>query len=210
MPAGRTDGRRERGDRTRRAIAVRAAELASVHGLEGVSLARAAADLGVSKSGVQAAFQTKQDLQLAAVAAASDIFMERVVTRAMSAPPGARRLRALAAAWLDYVEQRVFPGGCFMVATLAEFDSRPGPVRDALASARARWLDLLGAEAAVAEAAGELHGLPPDLVAFDIDSVLAAANVARNMTGSSAPLSLARQLLDLRLAAADIDPLGDH
>ena len=120
-----SDGRRRRGDRTRRAVAAEAAALASIDGLAGTTLGRLAEALGMTKSSVQAAYRTKEELQVAAVAAATDIFVDAVVTPALSRPEGLSRLLALVDLWLSYVERRVFPGGCFMVATLSEYDSRP-------------------------------------------------------------------------------------
>jgi len=198
------DGRRQRGDKTRRSVATRAAALASIDGLSGMTLSQVAAELGVSKSSVQAAFATKEQLQLAAVEAASETFVREVVTPAMAAPEGGARLRALAESWLTYVEHRVFPGGCFMVATLSEFDSRPGPVRDALHQARRGWLQLLEHNARRAQQAGELPAHPPAaLVAFELDALLSMANVQRNITDDASALHDARTLIDLRLGGGD-------
>lgn len=194
------DGRRERGERTRQAVAKQTAALASLDGLCGVSLSQVAAALGVSKGSIQAAYTTKEELQLAAVAAATTIFVGSVVEPAQQAEEGLPRLLELVDAWLGYVERRVFPGGCFMVATLSEFDSRPGPVRDALYQARRRWLRLLEREVATAQARREL---PPEpaaaVVAFEIDALLSSANVSRNLADDTAPLELARSLIRFRL-----------
>jgi AcrR family transcriptional regulator len=194
------DGRRERGDRSRKLIERRAAELASLVGLEGVSLGLLASDLGMPKSSIATLYGTTRELQLAAVAVAVRIFAEQVVEPAATAPPGSQRLVALVDAWVDYVRRRVFPGGSFMVATAAEFDSRPGPVRDALARARRDWIGLLAAQAAKAQEYGQLTGLPPDLVAFEIDAVLASACVAANLLDDPAALDGARRIIGHRLA----------
>jgi AcrR family transcriptional regulator len=200
---GTVDGRRLRGDRTRQAVAQQAAALASVDGLAGMTLSQVADALGVSKSSVQAAFKTKEELQLATIAAATDVFVNAVVRPALAAVEGLPRLRALADAWLDYVEKRVFPGGCFMVATLSEFDSRPGPVRDALATARQGWLALLEHQASVAQSVGDLPPSPaPSLVAFEVDALLSSANVDRNLSDDTSALDAARALLALRLGSA--------
>lgn len=197
------DGRRERGDRTRQAVAARAAALASVDGLSGMTLSQLARALGVTKSSIQAAYATKEDVQLGAVAAASDIFIASVVAPALEQPEGLPMLRSLVDSWLDYVERRVFPGGCFMVATLSEFDSHPGPVRDALSRARRGWLDLLERQVTVAQAAGDLPDSPaPDMLAFEVDALLSAANVSRNLSDDTAALAVARDLIALRLGSA--------
>ena len=129
-----------------------------------------------------------------------ETFVAEVVTPAMAEPEGAARLRALAESWLAYVEHRVFPGGCFMVATLSEFDSRPGPVRDALRQARRSWLRLLERNARLAQEAGEIPAdARPALVAFEVDALLSMANVQRNITDDVSALDDARQLIELRL-----------
>lgn len=197
------DGRRQRGDRTRQTIAAQAAALASLDGLAGMTLSQLAQALGVSKSSVQAAFATKEAVQLAAVEAATRTFVEAVVAPVLDQPEGLPRLRALVESWLGYVHRRVFPGGCFMVATLSEFDSHPGPVRDALAAARHGWLALLAEQATIAQAAGDIPGSPPAAaLAFEIDALLSAANVSRNLGEDTAALDLARELIALRLGIA--------
>lgn len=194
------DGRRRRGEQTRARVARRAAEIASVEGLEGLSLGQLAADLELSKSGVAAAFGSKQDLQLATVAAARDIFVERVVTPALAAPAGLPRLRALVGAWLDYVESGAFPGGCFMASALPEFDARPGPVRDALRESHREWLGFLTTQVELAQAGGEVPDIPADELAFEIDALLAAANLSRNL-GVRSSLERVRRILDRLLAS---------
>ena len=198
-----TDGRRARGDRTRQAVATKAAALASVDGLAGVTLSQVAAALGVSKSSVQAAYATKEELQIAAVGAATATFVDAVIAPALAHAAGLPRLRALADAWLAYVERRVFPGGCFMVATLSEFDSRPGPVRDALARARHGWLDLLEQNVTIGQEAGDIpSSLPAAMLAFEIDALLGSANVSRNLSDDTTALEVARTLIAFRLETA--------
>ncbi|MEY2451928.1 MAG: hypothetical protein QOD92_1502 [Acidimicrobiaceae bacterium] len=169
-------------------------------GLAGVTLSQVADALGMRKSSVQAAYTTKEELQLAAVAAASEIFIAAVVTPSLGDSEGLPRLRSLVESWLGYVERRVFPGGCFMVATLSEFDSRPGPVRDALARARRGWLALLERQVVIAQAASDIPDMPSaGMLAFEIDALLSSANVSRNLNDETTPLQLARDLIGLRL-----------
>ena len=119
---------------------------------------------------------------------------------AMGKPEGLPRLRALVESWLTYVEHRVFPGGCFMVATLSEFDSRPGPVRDALRRARRGWLKLLERNASVAQERADIPDRPAAaLIAFEVDALLSMANVQRNITDDAGALDDARRLIELRL-----------
>src|SRR5215207_8977279 len=150
-----TDGRRARGDSTRRAILGRAMQLASAEGLEDLSIARLAADLGMSKSGLFAHFGSKEALQLSTLRAARRVFADHAVTPALELPEGVRRLDALVGTWLDYIAGDVFEGGCLFMEAAAEFDNRPGPVRDLIAETMGMWLGLLTDEAERAVANGE-------------------------------------------------------
>src|SRR5207237_8228651 len=141
--ATKIDGRVERGDRTRRQILDAAVDIASVEGLEGLSIGALASKLRMSKSGLFAAFGSKEELQVAAVDHAASIFVEQVVRRGLAAPRGLPRLRALCDAWLDYARRQVFRGGCFFAAASSEFDGRPGPVRERLKGHRQDWMNLL-------------------------------------------------------------------
>jgi AcrR family transcriptional regulator len=193
------DGRRVRGDRTRQAILRESAAIASRTGLSSCSLAAIADGLDISKSGVAAAFADKEELQLATVEAATELFVELVITPVVAEPRGVSRLLALVDAWIEYVTTDTFPGGCFMAGVLPEYDSRPGPIRDALVESRRLWMDFLTGEAAYAQKHGELDGLAPEDVAFEIDALLAAANLARNLSGDSSSVEAARRIARARL-----------
>ncbi|MBC8091148.1 MAG: TetR/AcrR family transcriptional regulator [Pseudonocardia sp.] len=183
-----SDRRLLRGAQSRQTIARHAADVASVDGLTGLSIGRLATDLGLSKSGVQTLFGTKEQLQLAATGAAREAFVDAVVRPASSAPRGVARLHALVEHWITYVEQPLFPGGCFWTATLADFDSRPGPVRDMLDGQHRAWLDTVADELRAA-------GLPDvELTAFQIDAVLTAANVALRL-GDPTGVEKARRII---------------
>ncbi|HEX6355454.1 TetR/AcrR family transcriptional regulator [Actinophytocola sp.] len=175
------DQRLVRGARSRKAITRHAVDVASVTGLNGLSLGKLADDLGLSKSGVAALFRTKEQLQLATVETAREAFLDAVVRPASDAPPGVTRLRVLIERWISYAEQPLFPGGCFWAANLPEFDSRPGPIRDALRRQHQAWLALLADEVRHATDAGEITDPDPDLAAFRIGAVLTAANIAMRL-----------------------------
>lgn len=180
-PADRqlTDRRLLRGSHTRTRITRHAADVASVEGLAGLSIGRLASDLGLAKSGVQTLFGTKEKLQLATVDAARDIFIDAVVRPAQGAPAGLARLRALLDNWVVYAQTPLFPGGCFRVMNLAQFGSRPGPVRDALLRDQRNWVGAVAAEIRRAADSGEVGAdIDADLAAFHIDAVLCATNVA--------------------------------
>ena len=197
----RVDGRRVRGDTTRRAILARSMQIASVEGLEGLSLASLAADLGMSKSGLFAHFGSKEELQLSTVRAARRVFSDRAVTPAEAVPDGVARLVALIDGWIGYIGAGTFEGGCLLCQAASEFDGRPGPVRDLVAETMAMWTDLLTEQARAAKANGELAGdVDPEQLAWDLHAFGLAFNWERQLYGRDD--ARARAAVRARLAAA--------
>ncbi|MGK8525351.1 TetR/AcrR family transcriptional regulator [Nocardia asteroides] len=190
-----TDKRLLRGARTRATVLRQAVEIASLDGLEGLSFGRLATDTGLSKAGIQTLFRTKEALQLAAVDHARERFVAAVVEPARSAPHGVARLRALVEHWMTYAETPLFAGGCFRVANMAEQDSKPGPVRDALIGDQRAWVRLLARELRAAVAAGEIAELDVDLAAFQMDAVLCATNIALRL-GDPEAADRARRIVE--------------
>jgi AcrR family transcriptional regulator len=168
--------------RSRAALLERSVQLASRDGLEGLSVGALAADLGVHKSNVFALFGSKEELQLATLAAARETVIELVVVPALASPEGLPRLHAIGEAWCDYVISDVFIGGCFLCAASAEMDGRPGPVRDAVAAVMREWLTVLSLNIDAAIAAGELAAtVDPDAMAFRLNALGMAANWQRQL-----------------------------
>jgi AcrR family transcriptional regulator len=198
--ASRIDGRVERGERTRRQILDAAVDVASVEGLEGLSIGVLASKLRMSKSGLFAAFGSKEDLQLATIDHAASIFVEQVVRRGLSAPRGLPRLTALCDAWLDYARREVFRGGCFFAAASAEFDGRPGPVRDRVKAQMKDWMNLLMGAVRRAQQEGHLRGdAEPAQLAFELYSIAMGTNWSFQLFGDAAVFRRARDAMDARL-----------
>ena len=172
------DGRRRRGNATRESILQEAADLASVEGLEGLTIGRLATELGMSKSGLFAHFGSKEELQLATIDAARRRFVDHVVRPSRGLPRGRARLEALLVDWLDYFRDGVFRGGCFFNAVKAEFDSRPdSQVREVIAEDVRQFLALLAREVRKAQEAGDLDpAVDPEQLAFELDAFGGAAN----------------------------------
>jgi AcrR family transcriptional regulator len=165
------------GLRSRRTILDAAARLATVDGLEGLSIGRLAEHIGMSKSGLYAHFGSKEELQLATIETAAQIFRDDVIrpTEAVEAPLA--RLEALCEAFFSHLERRVFPGGCFFVSAAAEFDTHPGPVKEEVASFLRGWLGTLEELAARAQQQGNLDtSEDPAQLAFELDAFLLMAN----------------------------------
>jgi AcrR family transcriptional regulator len=168
--------RRPRGLKTRRAILRKAVNLASLEGLESLTIGRLASTLQISKSGLFAHFGSKEDLQCAVVDEARDVFVEKVVRPAFQFR-GLERLRALCENWLSYGKDKVFPGGCFFSAASLEFDDRPGRVRDRIVELMKKWLGHLEQAARDAQSAGEIRKeVDVRQLAFEIQALAMGAN----------------------------------
>lgn len=197
------DGRLARGAQTRGAILRRAADIASVEGLEGLTIGRLATELSLSKSNVFAHFGSKEELQLAAIGFAEDVFRDLVVRPALDAPAGLPRLLAVLESWLGYSRTRVFPGGCFFAGVLAEFDAREGRVHDAVLVGRTQWSALLTGLVRTAVDLGHLPGdTDPAQLAFELDALARAANTDAVLTGSDEAYERAATGIRARLDAA--------
>ncbi|HEX4867377.1 MAG TPA: TetR/AcrR family transcriptional regulator [Acidimicrobiales bacterium] len=188
---------------TRRAILRTAADLASVDGLEGITIGRLATELGMSKSGLFAHFGSKEDLQLATIEHARQRYVDEVLSPALSEPAGIVRLQALCESFLSYVARDVFPGGCFFAATMAEYDGKPdGPVRDLVADCQEQWMGTLERTAARAREEGQLRpGCDPRQLAFELEAALLAANWYVHLHHDASFLDRARQAVHTRLTA---------
>ena len=183
--------RRADGERTRSAILRGGAALATIDGLEGLSIGNLATTIGISKSGLYAHFGSKEELQLATVAEAERILDEEVIQPALGARPGLAQLAAACEAFISYVQRRVFPGGCFFAATSMEMGARPGPVKDRLAAIQSAFTELLRSFAATA-----------------LDAVLLGADTKFVLHDDPAVLDLARSVVRQRLGLNDPDNIG--
>ncbi len=199
----RTDGRVERGNQTRRLVLGRTMAIASVEGLDGLSIGRVATELGLSKSGVFALFGSKEEMQLATVRAARAVFAERVVRPVEEIPPGVERVRRLCGSYLAYSRSRIFPGGCFFTAVSAEFSARHGAVRDAVAAARAEWIGYVRGVIDEARLTGRLRAdLDVPQLAFELMALMEMANADSALHGDDTGYDRATAAIDHRLEAA--------
>jgi AcrR family transcriptional regulator len=199
----RTPPRRRRadGERSRRAILETAARLATVEGLDGLSIGRLAAATGMSKSGLFAHFGSKEELQLATIETAEEIFRGDVLAPAL-AVEGVSRVEALCERFLSHVGRNVFPGGCFFASALAELDTRPGRVRDRVIAVQRRWTSLIEEALVEARARGEIvPGADPAQLTFEINAMLGEANGLHLLEADGRPLAMARRAIADRLAA---------
>jgi AcrR family transcriptional regulator len=179
--------------RSRTAVLDRSVQVASRYGLEGLTIGGLATDLGVHKSNVFALFGSKEELQLATLAAARGILIEQVIAPASSFTEGLPRLTAIGEAWLTYLLSDVFAGGCFLSAASLEMDGRPGPVRDAVAEVMREWIAVLSTNIEAAIRAGDLRGdLSPGAMAFRLNALGMAANWQRQLFEDTSGVEHAR------------------
>lgn len=194
-------GRKAQGERTRNAILETAVHIASAEGLEGLTIGRLATELSMSKSGLFAHFGSKEDLQVATVEAARAIFIREVIKPAFESTEGLQRLWKLCDIWLSYVQSGVFRGGCFFAAAAAEFDSRPGPVRDRIAEIMKEWLAALRNAIVEAQEAGHLDkDIDATQLAFEFNSLELGANWAFQLYGDPRAFKRAREAIRERLS----------
>jgi AcrR family transcriptional regulator len=197
--------RRQDGERSRQAILEEAARLATVEGLEGLSIGRLASAVGMSKSGLYAHFESKLELQLATIETADTVFRAEVVDPGLAAPPGTAHVLALCDAFLSHVERGVFPGGCFFAAVAAEMNVRPGPVRDRIGEFVGGWIQSIEGAIREAQSLGEISAeADPTQLAFETNAMLVAANLAFPLFGDPRILERARVGVRERLRAAAV------
>lgn len=197
-----TKRRRSDGERSRQSILLTATQLATVEGLEGLSIGRLAEASGMSKSGLYAHFGSKEELQLATVETAGEIFNREVVVKGMEATEGRARILALTDAFLEHLKGRVFPGGCFFASAAAEVGTRRTRVRDAIAEIHKRWMGLLADLVREAQKAGRVkRSEDPAQLAFELNSILVAANNGYILQRDPSVFGRARQAISRHVRA---------
>lgn len=138
-----------KGAETKAAVIDHAVALASRIGLEGLSIGVLAKETGLSKSGLFAHFDSKQNLQRDVLASSVSKFIGAVVAPALENPRGIPRIEALFDNWLSWAKDPSL-GGCFFIAAANELDDRPGPLRDQLVQYQRDWIEALTTAARIA------------------------------------------------------------
>jgi AcrR family transcriptional regulator len=188
------------GERTREAIMRTAVSLATVYGLEGLSIGDLAAALEMSKSGVYAHFGSKTELQLATVDEAGRVFRVEVIQPALAAAPGRAQIIALCDAFFDHLERRTFPGGCFFAGATLEMGTRPGPVKERVADFQRDFTALIRQFVVTAIDRGELDtDEDADALTFELNGIILAANANFVMRGDPNVLALAKSIVRRRV-----------
>jgi AcrR family transcriptional regulator len=161
-----------KGEETRCIILRQGLALASLVGLEGITIGSLAQEIGMSKSGLFAHFRSKDNLQLALLQTAAERFVETVIAPALHAPRGEPRLRSLFHYWMEWDDADFQPGGCVFVRAAIELGDQTGPVRDRLMQTQRDWLDTLAAAVRIGVDEGHFRDdLDPTQIASDIYAV---------------------------------------
>jgi AcrR family transcriptional regulator len=175
---------------------------ASIDGLDGLTIGRLADELSMSKSGLHGMFGSKRELQAAAFERGVESFTREVWEPVARRDPGLPRLLALIDRWIAYHQRRALPGGCLVTTATIEFDARPGPLRDAVADARARMHRALAADVRVAVEAGDVPAdADPDDAAFALYALASAASQAIQL-GERGAAARARRCMRAELGVA--------
>jgi AcrR family transcriptional regulator len=189
---------RARGVATQNRILEKAVHIASIEGLESMSLATLAKATSMSKSGLFAHFRSKEALQIAIIDEAERIFHDVVVRPAEATPAGVERLTRLAEAYVDYCSGGPFQGGCFFAAAAHEFDGRPGAVRDRLVQYYDNWHTTIRNTINESAKRGELRsGVDAEAFIFELAAIGLASNHMTQLGGGAEKAShLARESLN--------------
>ncbi|MBA2721478.1 MAG: TetR/AcrR family transcriptional regulator [Methylibium sp.] len=163
-----------KGQQTRAAILDAALGLASQIGLEGLSIGALADCTRMSKSGVFAHFGSREELQISVIREYHNRFEEEVFHPALLEPRGLPRLCDLFERWVKRVSVEI-DSGCIYISGAVEFDDRPGPVRDALASMVRAWHGALERAIVIAIEEGHLKtDADPMQMLFEIHGLILA------------------------------------
>lgn len=161
-----------KGDATKAAILSKAISVASVQGLDGLSIGRLAELTGLSKSGLFGHFGSKEALQRAVLEAVVEDFRIRVILPALREPSGIGRLERLFTGWIEWAASEDKTGGCPLLAASFELDDQPGELRDYLAEQQSAWLDCIARIASKAKAEKEFRSdLDVAQFAFEVHSI---------------------------------------
>lgn len=171
-----------KGEQTRQAILDEAFSLASCVGVDGLSIGVLAERTHMSKSGLFAHFGSKEELQLAVLRESQQRFAETVVRPALRMPRGLARLRTMVLNWLDWTNACNLPGGCVINAAAAEFDDRPGPLRDEVRNALLALRRTLAETVAKAVQTGELRAdIDIDQFVFELNGIYQVTQQSRRL-----------------------------
>lgn len=192
-----------KGEATKEAILDRALSMSTRTGLEGLTMGSLAKEVKMSKSGLFAHFQSKEQLQMDVLETAVARFIETVMAPALRERRGEPRVRSLFEHWLQWESASFLPGGCPFVAMATELDDKPGPIRDRLVGYQRDWLQSLATAARIAMEEKHFRAdLDPDQFAFSLYSIALSFHYYNRLLRDPAAESLARKAFETLLATS--------
>ena len=195
-----------KGQQTKAAIVDAALALATQVGLEGLSIGALAEVMQMSKSGVFAHFGSREELQISVVREYHNRFEAEVFLPALAAPRGLPRLRELFHNWMKRTSVEI-DSGCIYISGAVEFDDRPGPVRDALASSVRIWLEAMRRAVIQARAEGHLlASVVEDQLLFEIHGLILALHYEARFLQTPGSIERAIRGFDNILAPCIAEP----
>jgi len=192
---------------TRERILRKAADIASVEGLGGISIGRLATDLDMSKSGVIGHFGSMEELQLATIDLGSEIFRRLVWDPALPEPSGRQRLLAVCDYWSAYSANPPYPGGCLIATASMELAGQSGPVHERLAGYLTLWHRTLAAEVRYGVEHAQLAAsTDPDTVAYILQALTSSIKTATHLSAVPEAADRCRTAMRAVLAGDGADP----
>ena len=190
----------QKGQQTKAAIVEAALGLATQIGVEGLSIGALAEVTHMSKSGVFAHFGSREELQISVISEYHARFEEEVFYPALQAERGLPRVRAMFANWMQRTSVEI-DSGCIYISGAVEFDDRPGPVRDSLASSVMTWHAAMKRAITMAKSLGELQAdVDEDQMLFEIHGLILALHYEARFLKNPGSITRANQGFDNILA----------
>jgi len=190
-----------RGQQTRERVMEHAVQIATREGLEALTIGRIAEATGIAKATLLGHYESKEQLQLATLDAGSRQFVTEVIVPASALPEGIVRLSGLVERWFSQVVTT--EGGCLYASVTAEFDARPGAVRDRICQSLRVWLSALTGQVVLAKRLKHLTPkTDPEQLVFTLHGIELALNLRVQLFEERAAITRARQAMQAQIEQA--------
>lgn len=187
----------KRSEKTCETILDEAIYIASKTGFEALTIGKLASAVGMSKSGLFAHFNSKEQLQVDVLKAVAKKFVDVVIKPSLKAYRGEPRIRAIAKNWLEWTNAKFMPGGCLFLTATVEFDDKPGPVRDFLVSNQKLWVNFISEAAGLAIEEGHFRkDLDIEQFSFEFHSIYQSYHYASKLLNDPMAETRAGTMLD--------------
>lgn len=195
-----------KGEQTRRAILDAAIELASSRGLEGLTIGDLADRMNMSKSGVFAHCGSREELQIAVLREYETRFIDDILKPSVLEGRGLGRLRAILNRWLARTAAQA-RSGCIMISGAAEYDDRPGLVRDELVRMVQSWQAEIGKAITQCKDSGELVAeLDEADLCFELFGLVLAVHHDARLLQNPRSLDLANRAIERLISSYSTQP----